>query len=114
MAALGLFGAALRRTQPYLHGLEAAMQPFVRLVVGYTGMPFRTEADHSYRRIFASLLFTPSPRYLTAPTCRPFFANARQPASLPCTPMRHDSCDWEACLLHTLNNSVVPTTRSHQ
>lgn len=84
MAAFGLYGAALR-DQPYLHGLEATMQPFVRLVVGYTGIPFRTEAYHSYRRIFASLLLALSPRYLTAPTRRPFFANARQPASLPCT-----------------------------
>lgn len=77
MAAFGLFGAALRRTGPTYMALEATMQPFVRLVVGYIGTPFRTQADHSYRRIFASVLLALSPQVSDSTTLSPFFLRTR-------------------------------------
>lgn len=48
------------------------MQPFVRLVVGYTGTPFRTQANHSYRRIFARLPLAPSPEVSDSTNLSPF------------------------------------------
>lgn len=48
------------------------MQPFLRLVVGHTGTNFRTQANHSYRRIFASLPLEPSPRVSDSTNLSPF------------------------------------------
>lgn len=57
--------------------LPATTQPFVRLVVGYTGTPFRTQANHSYRRIFASVLLALSPQVSDSTNFSPFLSERK-------------------------------------